>query len=1240
MTTTSNLYAEKVFAEHPIGLWSLDEQVDYVSLINETNRDMSIWTAKNELGNPLSNIVDSYLPNDTLPPDLPVRIFENSVVNLISAPDIVGSGSKLVSLTSQAIANDADMNEFIDSFSISTYIFPFAKKIDVTIGYEYTDPANPSTPIRVEKTYYVGDVQQWAFITGFFNKPENFQDLKIILEVAYNGPATDYQFIVHGTTIGQWSEQFHVESLGVELSDINSERSALGLSQLTTDLIGVDAKSYGLQSKSGYYIANNNSLCATNSGMPLVYGAYNSTKITPNASGNPSLVLPGFGFMNTDGQYKELTLEMWIKIQSSATTPKRIVGPVSSDDGLYVNDAFLVLKINSEFGSYYVGEWDRPMLLSIRISGDSASLTINGEEVIFISFADTVISFPEKNTVIEGGTVDHDWIGFYSYLDVPSIELDCVGIYPYIVPNIVEKRRLVYGQGVEIPENIAGSDIGTSVMVDYTFANYAKNYIYPDIGRWQQGINENLSIENSQISVPEYELPLIVFDNKATEQWYADVSEYETLFGTAVSLRPNSSWNDTQGYVLFPTLGILDQDVKAFYALFESNEAVTTKQTLFYIENQVSGDSLEISLTGANTEYTYRYFTPEGLIEEETVYRDTNHVPGGFLFVGLEINKFATYFGEKIIQFFGSKQELKFYLGGSRLFTNTFAGNIYRAGFCTARNLQKISNVFTESGVAVGYNAIDSENAYDAGDFTNDQLTNYWEQLADGGDEYFGNLNTPYDDIVDGGGVYSLLVDKMMAHIASYTLFPKTFLGNFTLDIAVNGYWQDYLPLSYFAKYVKDGTLNADGTESTYLDLDFIQFNVSYPQINKFLKAGYDTSDSIVKTYISFQYLKNASTVSTSYFTKVEKARKDGVIEPGTDWQNTKYEIVNDMIIYPPGNADFQTLALVLHIEIFSNGAKENPVKIQSLQLASQALNAFVANPVGTRYGMDVYPYRKTGEYFDYKGRNPFSIYKGSTPYLYLTSNSGLRMRGSDKSLSHGISIPINKNTSAFYKVAAWQMALRYEDELFPEQATEIFEIQAVGKEVSQHIKFYMKPDTANLERARVFAIDATTGFEQDGIMFYVNGKLVSRPYINLRTWTMVGIVFNAPVDFSGNAGALRFNGPLMFNNVSHYQSTEADEASRSIYRRWSGVKDEDGTSREWEYWRDLEIVAGQAFKWRNVLFISSENFEGVDGEKIYKKYTGTDRVVIDTDQVFRIHNYQYNVYKDLVWKSSVVITT
>ena len=44
MSNPSNLYAEKIFSEHPLVLWALDDEADYISLISEQQRDIeSQW---------------------------------------------------------------------------------------------------------------------------------------------------------------------------------------------------------------------------------------------------------------------------------------------------------------------------------------------------------------------------------------------------------------------------------------------------------------------------------------------------------------------------------------------------------------------------------------------------------------------------------------------------------------------------------------------------------------------------------------------------------------------------------------------------------------------------------------------------------------------------------------------------------------------------------------------------------------------------------------------------------------------------------------------------------------------------------------------------------------------------------------------------------------------------------------------------------------------------------------------
>lgn len=1249
-TITSNSYAEKVFAEHPIALWSLDEGVYYGSFISETNREISSangWTVTGATPAVYGNV-----PGESSP--LPV--FETSVMNKITLGSSPSSPAEIDIKGPTVIASLSDVDTTISNFTIGAFLYPFSEIVNVNIGFEYYIPATSSTE-RVTQGYLIESAEQWAFISGTFDFPDVvFSNIKIVFEVTIQNAIAGDQILIHGITVGQKSEQFNVESLGHIPQSMPNTISVNGE--------GVAASIYGLQDVSGYYMFKDNIPCAKNSGLPMVYGTSSSTVLTPNEQlsgevyiNEPSLILPGYGFLNENNKYLDLTLEMWMKIQSSATTPKRIVGPVGSSDGLYVNDAFLVLKIGDYFGSYYVGEWDRPMLVAIRMSSTKAELVINGEAVIEMNIdIDTVTLASKYNNDNE----DQDWIGFYAYSDVPVIELDCVGIYPYKVPNIVEKRRWIYGQGVELSEGISGSNLGTSVAFDYTFANYAKNYLYPDLGKWNQGVPENIVVGNTTLSLPQYSLPSLVFTNKTTEEWYADNSELTALFGSYTSMKPNSDWNNTEGHIYFPSFNLLQQDLKAFYFLAESNNTVLTKQTLFVIENPITGELIECTLEDDTTSYTYTYL-PFGSTEPvtELLYSDVFHTPGDFLFVGLELDKFSRYIGGRVANFLGSKQQLRMYVAGRPDYTQTFAGNIYRIGFCTARNLEKISNVYAETGLPVGYNAIDQSNIADA-QFYN---TISWEQYWDGGDQYFGNSSAIYTDEEDGGGVYSLLVSYILAHVASYTLTPKTFLNNFMLDVGVNSYWQDYVPLNYFAKYVTDGTLNDQGQTNKYLDLDFIQFNVDYPAINKFLANSYDTTNSLVRTFISFQELNDAPNIGTSRYTKIVLPPKNGVVAPtANEWQTryddadtpyveyTKYEVVNDTIIYPPKDVDFNTIGIVLHIEIVSNGIVENPVIIKSLQLSSQALNSFVPNAVGTRFGTNVYPYKKSSELYDYKARNPFSIYKKSTPYFYMTSNSGMQLRGFyDGDTERGIEIPINVNAASFYKASAWQFAIRYNNDLFPERVTEIFEIYAKSKTKEdagdptylQHIKFYMKPNDSEFKRGKIYAIDAETGLEVGGITYYINGKKVHAPVIDSNMWTVLGFTFSDPLDFSGYVCHMSITGPLLFNNISYYQISEADEASRSVYRKWFAVKTENGVDETWDYWKtldgDLVTPGTQTFTWKNVLFISSNEFVGVNGSSIYKKYTGSNRIVVDSESEFRINSYEYLTYKDASWQSSVV---
>jgi hypothetical protein len=251
----------------------------------------------------------------------------------------------------------------------------------------------------------------------------------------------------------------------------------------------------------------------------------------------------------------------WTRISSESNTAKKIFGPIGSDDGLYVEDGFLTLLVGGSFSSHFVSEWFRPMLIHIAVVNNNAIVMINGEQVISLDFSTASMSLPDG--------VDEDWVGFYSYEDVTPIEIDCFAIYSYRVPDVVAKRRWVYGQGVGSSESIDSAYSGTSAAIDYTFADYTANYTYPSFAQWQQGSFDNLATTEKYLKTPDYSLPTIFTGTKTLQDMY---DESETLFdnlpsgyiGTDyrfISLNPNSTWDNEGAYIYFTNFNVLNDQV-------------------------------------------------------------------------------------------------------------------------------------------------------------------------------------------------------------------------------------------------------------------------------------------------------------------------------------------------------------------------------------------------------------------------------------------------------------------------------------------------------------------------------------------------------------------------------------------------------------------------------------------------------------------------------------------------------
>jgi hypothetical protein len=813
-----------------------------------------------------------------------------------------------------------------------------------------------------------------------------------------------------------------------------------------------------------------------------------------------------------------------------------------------------------------------------------------------------------------------------------------VAIYPYQVPTTVAKRRWVYGQGVLSPEGINAAYGGTSAFIDYSFADYTANYNYPDFAEWQQGSFDNLVTTNTAITTPAYQLPEIFLDTKTIQNLYDDCQVIQTGYNESqppsykfISFRPNGTWDSEQCYINFPRFNVLNDQVRSVYAVFSTSDiepqsGPVQAQTLLKIYNSLTGDYFIVKQEEDIVKYVLNY---NGADQE--IYTTPSLESNQFFAVGLNVQTVSNSFGQNVSSFFGNQNGLKLYVGGDEEAENTFTGKIYTVGLATASNTVDIQDYFDEQGIVL------------------------------------------FDDLAESGVTEETTAIALIEHTASYTLLPTEAYDKFFLDIGVSGYWQDYLPLSYFAQFV------ANDVGNQFYDLDFLQFNIGYPapsesvenevvleswtygqlkdeyanpsqktyyQLDNFLFSGwnnyedmkqksvkyyeYNTQDASVRSYLTFQYVDEGANLPQSSFTTTVAPTSRRIIDMAdyTSWASTKFEVVDNTLIYPTKTIDFNELAIVYHLEFNIRNILTKPIALRRLELASQALSDNSFNPVGTRFGVDMFPYTRAGIYYDYKAKNPFSIYKGSTPYLYLNRKSGIEIRGEfDTDVNRGIAIPINQTNSDNYRISAAQIWMRYDEDFFPGTPTEIFEIRYRA----DTIKFYMVADSEKGSRARIFARSQLTGQEFNGLSYFWNGSIVREPVITKKEWGVLGIAFSTALNFDSFLGAINLTGPMIFNNIAYYQANNLQQVQSTLFRPWLQIKTDGVTNFDWQYWLN-------SFTWEGVLVISSSDLYGVSPADVYKTYLGTNKIIIDDEEGMIFDAERLKIYQDTVWQTTVQI--
>ena len=1277
-TTLSNLYVERAASEHPLALWSLNEPIEYLSLVSEEERKLQLfdeWEIFEAEATPF--------PGSSL---LNTPFLDSETVKLEGFPpdDFTGQFYAKAKFDIQPRLSDT-----FQTLAIGCFLYIDSGLIDsISLGYVYDDEDDDEQEVISTFAVKPSAIETWTqFLDTFEVPPAGASNVRLIFKfnTKSGGVETDYDVYVNGISAGHWAEDFMGTSFGTNTSPMPTTIA------LPSTLQVAPAFPYGSSGDLAYYIASENKLRCKNFGIPLVYGSSEVTKIYPNRVGGvdyPSLIFPGSGFLNQRGKNNDYTVEMWLRINSASPSIKKIFGPISSEDGLYVDDSFLTLRIGKSYASHFVGEWYRPMLIHIRLVQGTAVMVLNGEEVINFDVNEDTDGFPEE--IVAGKS--NDWLGIYAYDDIPLIDIDSLSIYSYGIPTQVAKRRFVWGQAVAAPEQTNSAVNSVTAFNDYAFANYASNYNYPDFANWRQAFFSNVDADSRSLKLPEYQLPTFNLVGRNVQNLFDQLKAIATTSDPDDVLKRKSftlGLNDSpKEYIYFESLNVLNDRLSTIYGVFKTNGSASN-QPLIKITNKTSRDNILISLSGNTVTYSSDINNVRTTIATKEITANKKFT------VGLNIENISLNQIPGLKAFFTDTVFLDMYVAGDG--NSKFTGRVYKVGFDAGYNNRYIESYYDSQGV-----------------FVEDEET----------------------------------AEDVFNHTANYTLVPIDKYGVFFADIAVAGYWEDYQPLTYFAKYVVDN----DGRRQ--YDLDFLQFNLDFPEPNSQtvieeigelrydgLKARYsspqllsysdlankfftkwenyedmsqdsvktiffNTERSTLRSYISFQQLADGANKNLVDFEELAKPLANEVVDPdgrSFNWQNTAYEITTGSIIYPPKvvnrvinnvtqsrPVNFENLAIVYHLNFKSEGILHQPIRIKELQLASQVFERTRLTPVGSKFGVPVFYYSKPGFYFDLKGKNPIATYKKSTPHLYLNRQSGWKLRGDfDQNTDRGLAMPINQAAALNTDVSSVQLWVRFSEREFPGERVKIFSIS----HNNGVFDFYMQGEPGLL-RGRIFGINKETGETLEDLNYFINGKKAVKPYIVKEEWTVISVEFPNLLQFSNRSGAFNLNGPLTYNNISYNLSTNLEKNDSLEARLWGGllnvrsanistatssggntvytankrfevgekvtitgvipdafntalgfpatitavtsgpdsstftiqktVSDEQpylsgglAEASSWNYVKNaLQVTDGKTapFAWDSVRVFSQSRSFSINPETIYSKYTGSDRIIIDDE--------------------------
>lgn len=1106
-----NLYSAEAFAQHPMSLWSLDDELHFVSLVSGSAVYSVVGGASASVSNP-----------PTEKPQETVGIADIS----LELDSFVGSASA-TTITTQSFTVPDDIDTDKQTVCISAFIYTYGTNISqLDIGFQY----GATTSV---KTYTSLNTNAWTKITYTMDVPSS-GSVTPYINVVYDG--IQKTFSLYNFAVGQWSEEYNHESQGTVPIPFASNSSSTSLSYSIGGALSaspslyktVTADAYGLSDEyHGYYFVENNKMLARNTSLPMTFGAANITELSPSAHGIPSLVVPGRGFLHSNGKYRATTAEFWLRIYPDVTSKTRIFGPVTSKDGLYVDKEFLTLRIGPYEKSYFIGKWYRPMLIDIVYTETFIGVMINGDMVIEQTLVSINVDLPNSSIT------DTDWLGFYCTSEIKKFEVDCIGIYPYTVERQIAKKKFIYGQGVGPVNDVTRKFGSVSAPIDFSFSDYSNNLIYPDMTKWISGFYSNIDADSKFITLPKYSLPEIKYFGqdltpfnidrrrrtwggiriRTWYQWLSNIwrqlssaREIEPLFDNFtfqedrqsdfyIRLKPLSTYDEVYGSIVFNSLNIISDPITSTFGLFSLNTSevaeaeVGSEITIMHFKNNSTGDTFRIIYDDASNQIQYIY--------NSTTIKTFSFTPGAsdtYFIAGLRFADVSREYATTIRKFFSIPQNIRLNVGGNGI--DQFVGKIYRINF---------NNNF----------------------FTRKDVSSYFDS------EGFAYYNSD---------VELSLSDAPFSYVGNYTLFFSKANDSIIMDIASAGYWEDSIPLTTLGSYV----LNSNGQRESY-DLDVMQFNIDYPA-SLLSQDSFDT-ESNLKAYVTLQTYQDVGKVAYSNYTNTKALGTSRYVDfenISTNIDTTKFRVVNGTLIFAPKRIiDFKNAYITVHLEMKSPGIYTNPIKIQRMSVASLSYDEASLYPINTSTGQKLYPFTRDGISYINKSKNPVLISKDTTPYLYLTGDSGIQTlpypeveSTSSSYFRRGISIPLNQDKKENYTMHGLHMWCFYNKSETISARSRMFSISYQNTRYD----LYLEPETGG-KRAKVvpYLSELLSETITDEIVMYSNG-IKQDVYVTPLSWALISLRFENPVSLNSIRGQLEVYPGVLFNNVTVFED--------SIYKR------------------------------------------------------------------------------------------